>query len=59
MSSSKLHWAGRDSMVSDNRDKLELLVTALLEKETLDAAEVTAILGPRPGGVAGRADLAR
>ncbi len=37
-------------MVSDNRGKLELLVTALLEKETLDTAEVTAILGPRPGG---------
>jgi cell division protease FtsH len=37
-------------MVSDNRDKLELLVQALLEKETLDASEVTAILGPRPGG---------
>jgi hypothetical protein len=39
-------------MVSDNRDKLELLVKALLEKETLDASEVTAILGPRPGGAA-------
>ncbi|MEZ4506439.1 MAG: hypothetical protein R2848_11525 [Thermomicrobiales bacterium] len=36
-------------MVSENRDKLELLVQALLEKETLDATEVTAILGPRPG----------
>jgi len=36
-------------MVSGNREKLELLVAALLEKETLDAAEVTAILGPRPG----------
>ena len=42
---------GRASdMVSSNLDKLELLVKALLEKETLDAAEVTAILGPRPGG---------
>jgi cell division protease FtsH len=38
------------SMVINNKDKLELLVKALLEKETLDAAEVTAILGPRPGG---------
>jgi cell division protease FtsH len=39
-----------NGMVSDNREKLELLVKALLEKETLDATEVTAILGPRPGG---------
>jgi cell division protease FtsH len=39
-----------NGMVSGNRDKLELLVKALLEKETLDATEVTAILGPRPGG---------
>ncbi|MCA9859842.1 MAG: cell division protein FtsH, partial [Thermomicrobiales bacterium] len=37
-------------MIEDNRDKLELLVQELLEKETLDATEVTAILGPRPGG---------
>ncbi len=37
------------TMVSGNREKLELLVNALLEKETLDATEVTAILGPRPG----------
>jgi cell division protease FtsH len=36
-------------MVAGNRDKLELLVAALLEKETLDVTEVTAILGPRPG----------
>jgi len=36
-------------MVERNREKLELLVKALLEKETLDATEVTAILGPRPG----------
>jgi cell division protease FtsH len=42
--------ARASGMVSDNRDKLELLVAALLEKETLDATEVTAILGPRPGG---------
>ena len=40
-----------NGMISDNRDKLELLVKALLDKETLDATEVTAILGPRPGGV--------
>lgn len=37
-------------MIQANRDKLELLVKALMEKETLDASEVTAILGPRPGG---------
>lgn len=37
-------------MIEGNREKLELLVKALLEKETLDATEVTAILGPRPGG---------
>lgn len=36
-------------MVSENRDKLELLVAALLERETLDTTEITAILGPRPG----------
>ena len=51
---------GRASdMVSSNLDKLELLVKALLEKETLDAAEVTAILGPRPGGAPARADITR
>ena len=38
------------TMVEANREKLEELVKALLDKETLDAAEVTAILGPRPGG---------
>ena len=36
------------TMVSGNREKLELLVKELLEKEPLDATEVTAILGPRP-----------
>ena len=39
-----------NSMVAENRDKLELLVAALIEKETMDATEITAILGPRPGG---------
>ena len=35
-------------VVRANTDKLEKLVTVLLEKETLDAVEVTEILGPRP-----------
>jgi cell division protease FtsH len=35
-------------LVSHNRDKLNALVVALLEKETLDATEVTNIFGPRP-----------
>ncbi len=42
--------ARASTMISGNRDKLELLVAALLEKETLDVTDVTAILGPRPGG---------
>ena len=37
-----------DTMIRKNTDKLEKLVQALLEKETLDAVEVTEILGPRP-----------
>lgn len=36
-------------LIEENRSKLDNLVNALLEKETLDASEVTAILGPRPG----------
>jgi cell division protease FtsH len=36
------------TLVGEKRQQLEQLVEALLEKETLDAAEVTAILGPRP-----------
>ncbi|MCC6790207.1 MAG: ATP-dependent zinc metalloprotease FtsH [Thermomicrobiales bacterium] len=35
-------------MVDSHRKALDLLVEALLEKETLDAVEVTEILGPRP-----------
>ena len=35
-------------MVQHHRPALGKLVEALLEKETLDAAEVTAIFGPRP-----------
>ena len=35
-------------VVRANTEKLEQLVTVLLEKETLDAVEVTEILGPRP-----------
>jgi cell division protease FtsH len=34
-------------VVTSNRTKLNALVAALLEKETLDATEVTAIFGPR------------
>ena len=34
--------------IEANKPKLEKLVVALLEKETLDAVEVTEILGPRP-----------
>jgi cell division protease FtsH len=37
-----------ERVVRANRPKLERLVVALLEKETLDAVEVTEILGPRP-----------
>jgi cell division protease FtsH len=35
-------------MVQQHREHLDKLVEALLEKETLDAVEVTALLGPRP-----------
>ena len=35
-------------MVHAHREDLNKLVEAMLEKETLDAIEVTAILGPRP-----------
>ena len=35
-------------MITAHRDRLDVLVAELLEKETLDAAEVLAILGPRP-----------
>jgi cell division protease FtsH len=35
-------------LVTTNREKLNALVAALLERETLDAAEVTNIFGPRP-----------
>ncbi|MGE3797475.1 MAG: cell division protein FtsH, partial [Thermomicrobiales bacterium] len=35
-------------MITAHRDKLDALVARLLEKETLDASEVLAILGPRP-----------
>jgi cell division protease FtsH len=36
------------TMIKANRDKLNALVVALMEKETLDATEVTNIFGPRP-----------
>src|SRR6476659_6985266 len=36
------------TLIGANKPKLEKLVAALLEKETLDAVEVTEILGPRP-----------
>ena len=35
-------------MVHAHRTTLNKLVEVMLEKETLDAVEVTAILGPRP-----------
>ena len=35
-------------VVRGNTDKLEALVSVLLDKETLDAVQVTEILGPRP-----------
>jgi cell division protease FtsH len=35
-------------LIVAKREQLHALVTALLDKETLDAAEVMAILGPRP-----------
>ncbi len=34
-------------VLSDNRDKLEALATALLERETLDSAEIEAVLAGR------------
>jgi cell division protease FtsH len=40
--------ATAQTLIEANRPKLEKLVTALMEKETLDAVEVTEILGPRP-----------
>jgi cell division protease FtsH len=36
------------ALIQQHRDKLNALVVALLEKETLDATEVTNIFGPRP-----------
>ncbi len=36
------------AMIELHREKLDALVSLLLEKETLDASEVTAVLGPRP-----------
>jgi cell division protease FtsH len=39
-----------EQTVRAHRDRLDLLVEALLEKETLDAVAVTEILGPRPAG---------
>jgi cell division protease FtsH len=36
------------TLIEANKGKLDKLVAALLEKETLDAVEVTDILGPRP-----------
>jgi cell division protease FtsH len=36
------------TLIQQNRDKLNALVVALLEKETLDATEVTDVFGPRP-----------
>jgi cell division protease FtsH len=35
-------------MVNKHKPDLDKLVEALLEKETLDAVEVTELLGPRP-----------
>jgi cell division protease FtsH len=37
-----------EALIRKNQPKLEALVQALLEKETLDAIEVSEILGPRP-----------
>ncbi len=39
-----------ETVLLSNRPKLEKLVAALLEKETLDAVEVTELLGGRPAG---------
>jgi cell division protease FtsH len=36
------------SLVTTNKTKLEALVAALMEHETLDATQVTEIFGPRP-----------
>jgi cell division protease FtsH len=35
-------------LLSDNRDKLEALTAALIEREELDRDEVEKLLGPRP-----------
>jgi ATP-dependent Zn protease len=35
-------------LLSDNRDKLESLTAALLEREELDRDDVEKLLGPRP-----------
>ena len=37
-----------EAVIIERRPQLDALVKALLEKETLDAAEIDAILGPRP-----------
>src|SRR5690606_14948924 len=46
-----------ESLLRANRLKLDKLVSALLEKETLDAVEVTEILGPRPAGPKSEAEV--
>ncbi len=44
-------------LIEKNRGKLDRLVTALLEKETLDAVEVTDILGPRPATASSETEI--
>ena len=46
-----------ETLLRANRGKLEKLVNALMEKETLDAVEVTEILGQRPPGPKSEAEI--
>ena len=41
-------YAKAEKLISRNRDKLELIAKTLIEKETMDGAEVRALIGMEP-----------
>ena len=49
--------AEAERVIRNNRGKLDKLVAALLERETLDAVEVNEILGPRPVASTSQAEM--
>jgi cell division protease FtsH len=46
-----------ETTIRNNRAKLDRLVAALLDRETLDAVEVTEILGPRPAAASNEVEI--